>query len=174
MSFKIRVNDNEQEFTVLEPDVYDATFTRYEQVDTQFGPGLKLYFNVMNPADGQPVEVSGLCSIPQNGLTPKSKLRGWLQGMLGRNLAGSNEEIDLDRLISTGCRLNLDVIEKSRDDGTKAVFNRITGILPYRRRGQQAAQQSQQQASQPTSAQANNAQRQPVGAAPTGKDDELF
>lgn len=132
MSLKLRVNDQEGSFTILEPEIYEAVFTRYEQTETQFGPGVKMFFNVMPLEGGEPVEVSGLCSLPNGGLTAKSKLRGWIEGIVGRKLAGFTEEIDLDKLIGRQCRLDLDVIEKSRDDGTKATFNRINGIKPYR------------------------------------------
>lgn len=155
---KFKVNDSVGgNFTILDPDVYEATFKKYEEMDLEFGPALKLFFEIkdMVTEEGGPVTIDGIASVPKNGLTLKSKLRGWIEGMLGRNLAGSNEEVDLDALIGTDCRLTVEQVTKgTREDGSPKVFNNITTILPFRRQ------------SGPRVVANSGGNRQPVGAAP--------
>ncbi len=154
---KFKVNDDPGNFTILEPDVYEATFTKYEEMDLEFGPALKLFFviNDMVTEEGAPITIDGIASVPKNGLTPRCKLRGWLEGMLGRALAGSSEEVDLDNLIGAQCRLTVEQVTKgARDDGTPKIFNNITMILPFRKSTQPRVVSS-----------SGNGKGQPVGAA---------
>lgn len=124
MALKLPVRESAD---LVPADMYMAKFTGYEEIVTEYGPAVKLYFLITEGAEKDKI-VNGLASIPANGLTPKSKLRIWIEGMLGRKLAGVTEEIDLDKLIGRPCRLNLSVTEGAKG----GQFNRIESILPPR------------------------------------------
>ncbi len=78
-------------------------------------------------------EVVGLASLPKNGgaMSPRSKLRGWLEGIRGKPFA-EGEQVDIDQLRGAECRLLLSTEEKAKKDGTKGMFNTIVKVMPPR------------------------------------------
>lgn len=136
-------NKETGDFIVLDEDTYDAAYQKYEEYAGEFGPALKLFFTVAYADDKgktQYTEVSGIAGISQAGaLGLKSKLRIWIEALMGRALA-DGEAIDLEALANSPCRLILSIKKgKTRDDGTQAQFNRIEKVLAPRKRATKPA-----------------------------------
>lgn len=137
MGLQLKASNKEQgDFVVLEADTYDAVYTHLEEVTMQFGQTAKMFFTIPPSQTDQPkdVEISGLASIPKSGNLGKgSKLRSWVEAIHGRELT-DGEDVNFGELSGHPCRLVLEVIRKSRDDGTEAEYNRITKIFPAKKR----------------------------------------
>lgn len=136
-------NKETGDWITLDEDTYDASYQRYEEFNGgEYGPAIKMFFNVAY-ADAQGknqyTEISGIASIPEHGLGMKSKLRSWIEPLIGRPLA-DGESINLESLANSPCRLLLSVKKgKVRDDGTQATFNRIDKVLAPRKRATKPA-----------------------------------
>lgn len=107
-----------QDYSVVEDGEYPAKFISYEERTTDFGPTVILQFELLDE-EHRGVGLSGMAS---QKLTPKAKLRGWIEGMLGRTLE-TGEDVNLDALIGT--KVMLYVVTQ---DTEKGLFNRIEKI----------------------------------------------
>ncbi len=113
-----------QDYTTVEDGEYLAQFTGYEEKDTQFGKTVILQFELLDE-ENRGTPLTGMAS---QKLTPKAKLRGWIEGMLGRTLE-AGENVNLDALIGTKVMLYV-----TTEDTDKGLFNRIEKIrLPKRK-----------------------------------------
>jgi hypothetical protein len=120
MTMKLTATD----YTVIEEGEYPAQLAKVEELEMSFGPTIKMTFSLLDE-DNRGTEVSGLAS---KAMSPKAKLRGWVEGMLGRALE-KGEEIDLESLIGTKVMLYVSV-----SDTDKGMFNRIEKVrLPRRK-----------------------------------------
>ena len=107
-----------QDYTVVDDGEYPAKFVSYEERTSDFGPAVILSFELMDE-EHRGVALSGMAS---QKLTPKAKLRGWIEGMMGRALK-AGEDVNLDALI--GSKVMLYIITEDKDKG---MFNRIEKI----------------------------------------------
>jgi hypothetical protein len=107
-----------QDYTTVEDGEYPAKFAGYEEKDTQFGKTVILQFELLDE-ENRGVPLSGMAS---QKLTPKAKLRGWIEGMLGRPLE-TGENVNLDALIGSKVMLYV-----TTEDTDKGMFNRIEKI----------------------------------------------
>ena len=113
-----------EDYTVVDDGEYPAKFAGYEQKTTEFGPAVILTFELQDE-ENRGVAVSGMAS---QKLTPKAKLRGWVEGMMGRALE-TNESVDLDDLIGRKVMLYI-----TTQDTDKGMFNRIDKIRVPKRK----------------------------------------
>lgn len=100
-------------YTVLDTGVYPATVDSIEEATGQFGPQLKIKFDLGNN--------NYLTAWTSQSLSDKSKLGQWTKAILG----GLPDSLDTNALIGKPCRLS--VVIKARDDGTE--YNRIDAVL---------------------------------------------
>lgn len=117
-----------QDYTVVEDGEYPAKFVGYEEKDTQFGKAVILQFELLDE-ENRGVPLSGMAS---QKLTPKAKLRGWIEGMLGRALE-TGEDVNLDALIGSKVMLYV-----TTEDTDKGLFNRIEKIRRPKGKGKPA------------------------------------
>jgi hypothetical protein len=106
------------DYTVVDDGEYPAKFTGYDARETQFGDAVIMSFELMDE-EHHGITVSGMAS---QKLSPKSKLRGWIEGMLGRALA-VGENVNIDALIGSKVMLYI-----TTEDTDKGMFNRIEKI----------------------------------------------
>jgi hypothetical protein len=118
------VKVKKRDYTAIEADVYLAKLQGIEEKVTEFGPAARFSFIVVE-GNSAGATVSGLASIPSGGMGPKSKLRHFVEALLGRPLDDDDDEIDLDSLIGKTCRINV-IQEQGKDGGT---YNKITEVL---------------------------------------------
>ncbi len=111
-------------YQVLPADVYPATLKGILEKDSDYGPAVLLEF-VISDGEYAGQEVSGMASAT---LSRKAKLRGWVEGMMGKALPADMTELDMDKLIGRSCRLNVSV--KTVKDNMEV--NRIETILPVK------------------------------------------
>lgn len=123
----VRISDNS--YDVVPADIYPAVVSKIEEKETMYGPGVKVFFTISDGDQAGKI-VDGLASLPENGLSPKSKLRMWLEAIVGKSLAGYQGDIDLNKMIGKPCRIN--VINVPGKDGT-GEFARIKDVLPLRK-----------------------------------------
>lgn len=107
-----------QDYTVVDDGEYPAKFVSYEEKESDFGPAVVLQFELLDE-EHRGIALSGMAS---QKLTPKAKLRGWVEGMIGRALE-SGENVNLDDLI--GSKVMLYIVTEDKDKG---LFNRIEKI----------------------------------------------
>ncbi len=100
-------------YTVLDTGVYPATVESIEETTGQFGPQLKVKFDLGND--------NSLSAWTSQALSDKSKLGQWTKAILG----AIPETLDTSTLIGKPCRLS--VVLKAKDDGTE--YNRIDAVL---------------------------------------------
>jgi hypothetical protein len=117
---KIKATD----YVTVDEGEYPARFAGYEERTTEFGDAVQFKF-VLLDEEHSGVEIRGLAS---KKLSPKSKMRGWVEGMIGRVLE-PGEEIDLDDMIDRKVMLYLAV-----EDTDKGLFNRIEKIRVPKRK----------------------------------------
>ena len=117
---KLTAND----YVTVEEGEYPAKFIGYEEKTTEFGEAVQFSFMLLDE-ENNGTEVRGLAS---KKLTPKSKMRGWIEGMLGRALE-PREEIDLDDLLDRKVMLYVSV-----DDTERGIWNRIEKIRVPKRK----------------------------------------
>ena len=110
-----------EEFPLLQPGVYGATFDRIEEPPEpgQFGPYFNWFF-VASAPDG-PVEVMGRSRNPDR-FTSSTKARQWYEAILGRVLA-KGEAADFQSLRGTRVELTVDVVTTERGDERNRIIN---------------------------------------------------
>jgi hypothetical protein len=112
-------------FELIKPDIYEAIVTKFDTRESTYGPAALYTFQIIEgPQKG--VEVSGMASIPANGLGPKSKLRQWMEAIQGRHFE-DNDAIDVEDVIGYHCRINVKTEEKG-----ESKFNKIADVLQTR------------------------------------------
>ena len=154
-----------EDYLVLPGGQYLAEFSDYDLQDGTWGPMYKLFFKILEQGEFEGETTSGLANAK---LTPKSKLKRWLEGLLGRPIE-AGEQIKFPDLLKMKCYLIL--TEEETKDG---YFNRIETILPFKRppaRRRRGAQ-PQQVASRPQ--QAATPTQQPTSNAIPKEPDDLF
>jgi hypothetical protein len=117
---KLTAND----YVTVEEGEYPAKFVGYEEKTTDFGEAVQFRF-MLTDEENNGTEIRGLAS---KKLSPKSKMRGWIEGMLGRALE-PREEIDLDDLLDRKVMLYVSV-----DDTERGMWNRIEKIRVPKRK----------------------------------------
>ena len=160
-----------EDFPILEPGVYEATFDRIEQPDEpgQFGPYLNWFFTADTPEG--PVDVMGRSSRPDR-YTRFTKARQWHEAILGRELA-KGESADPATLSGTEVSLTVDIVKTEKGDER----NRIVSL----RRKQNAESPSSavdpdfeaykaEQAAKKAAIDAANAEEPPTPAEPSSEE----
>lgn len=112
------------EYVTLPAGEYQARVKDVQTSAAQHGPIVKIYFEILGDPDYAGEVVSGLASLT---FSPKSKLRGWVEGLTGRTFE-PGDPFDTDELKGLACRITL--IEHETPDGT---FNRIIAVMPPER-----------------------------------------
>jgi len=100
-------------YTVLDTGVYPATVDSIEEATGQYGPQLRVRFDLGNG--------TYLSAWASQALSDKSKLGKWTKAILG-NIPSA---LDTSTLIGKPCRLSVAI--KTRDDGSE--YNRIDEVL---------------------------------------------
>jgi hypothetical protein len=136
MSIRIPVSDQTGGMAV-DPDTYKAVLSRLEQkvitYDGQDKDVIEFIFTITDDdSDFEGVEVSGIATLVPR-LTPKSKLRQWIEAMTGQKLT-DGESFDLDTLIGKPCR----VLTENKEGSKGGTFSRVKEILPPKGRKAQA------------------------------------
>ena len=117
------------------------------------------YFTVVEVVDSEAEneedvlnkELRSYVTIPENGLTPRSKLRQYTEALLGRKLIpGEDEWDDVDDLIEdlTGKLMKATWDEEWVEIAGKNV-QRITAVGPYKRKRRKAADDEETQEEKP-------------------------
>jgi hypothetical protein len=134
MAATLRFQVSESTFELYPPDVYDVQLANIEQKTLEFNgePSEVLEFT-FEFLDGeyQGKRINDIASWPANGLTPKTKLRQWIEGMTGKSLKDHAGEVDLNKLLGRKCRINVSVTKNSKNMDK----NKITSILPPKAAG---------------------------------------
>ena len=117
-----------KDYETLDEGEYSAKFTGYEEKDGDFGPFLLLTFAILDEEHAG----ATVTAMASKKLGPKCKLRGFVEGMLGRVLE-SKEEVDLDDFISRKFMIYLGV--KDTDTG---LFNVVEKIRVPKRKAKPA------------------------------------
>ena len=113
-----------KDYVTVDEGEYPAAFAGYEEKTTEFGDAILMAFTLRDE-EHNGVEIKGLAS---KKLSPKSKLRGWIEGMVGHVLE-AGEDVDLDDLVGRKVMLYISVA-----DTDKGMFNRIEKIrIPKRK-----------------------------------------
>ncbi len=89
----------------LEPGIYEATLTRFEEVDSKYGEALKFIY-----LDDEDMEISELLNAKYSAKTKLGKRVSELLGELP-------EELDMSDLVGKRCRITL--IEQPDSEFTK-------------------------------------------------------
>lgn len=114
-------------YEAIDPGTYRAQVGAVALEDGQFGPQLKVRFDL---AAGEDVpegkSIMAWCSAK---LSPKSKLYAWVSALLfgGRGVP-ADYDLDTDALLDKAVLLLVEIVEK---DGGE--FNRVKELLPVRR-----------------------------------------
>ena len=116
------------DYVVVEEGEYAAKFTGYEERTTEFGDAVMFCFALLDE-ENNGTEIKALAS---KKLTPKAKMRGWIEGMIGRALE-NKEEVDLDDLVGRKVMLYISVA-----DTDKGLYNRVDKIRVPRRKAKRA------------------------------------
>lgn len=136
---------NQTAGTNVPDDVYKAEVVGLQEKQLEWDGviqnKIEIAFKIVDDAEYEGEEVRGLATLPAR-LTPKTKLRTWIQAIIGRELSES-ESFDLDALIGRTCRVRT-TQKEGRQGG---IFTNVTDVLPARvPRNGQAQPQPQQQA----------------------------
>lgn len=111
-------------------DVYKvevvALLEKQLEWDGQMLDKIEITFRILDDPEYEGVELRGMATLPAR-LTPKTKLRGWIQTIIGREL-GDNEPFDLDTLIGKTCRVRTVNVE-GKKGGT---FSNVQDLLVAR------------------------------------------
>ena len=116
------------DYEIVEEGEYPAVFSGYEERSTEFGDAVMFSFTLRDE-EHSGSEIRGLASAK---LTPKAKMRAWVEGIMGRALE-NKEEVDLDDLVGRKVMLYLSVA-----DTEKGMFNRNEKIRVPRRKAKRA------------------------------------
>lgn len=100
-----------QEYKTVKPGWYEAVVSDVEEVEGQYGPQIRLRFDI-----GGGVSVLGWANA---SLGPRSKLTKWVKGILGE----VPDILDTADLVGRRCRILLDNVE-----GKNGTYNTIVSI----------------------------------------------
>jgi hypothetical protein len=125
MAFTVKIKQSG--WTVVPADVYLVKVKSVEELDMEFGPTAKFAFEILD-GDYAGESVEGLASVGKDGISPKSKLYGWLLAILGS--LDEVEEANLDSLVGKRCRITVTEESKTTKDGSAMQVNKITTVLP--------------------------------------------
>jgi hypothetical protein len=123
MGFQIKQTRTE----ILPGGEYPAEIATIEAADGQFGPQLKITFDLL---DRPGRSLMGWCS---QKFSPKSKLYLWTKAAFGGHDIPPAWTFDSDRLI--GKKVILSVVRRRDDDGDE--YNRIDNVLSWHNGSQQ-------------------------------------
>lgn len=105
--------------------VYDGEVIRLEQTESeQYGPGLKIYFKILNDDEYADKEVSAWPSLK---FSEKAKLRQMAEALMAEKIE-DGAEFDLETLI--GRQGKIVVANTVKETGT---FDKVTDVKPMRR-----------------------------------------
>lgn len=147
------------DFELLDAGTYGIELARIgDPQDGDFGRFIRLTFKVRDAADWEPLFSSNgdefeLDAQASYKLGQKTKLRGWVEALLGRPLE-SGEELDLDSLV--GKRALAGIIQREGTQG--GTFNNIATIAPLPKKRAPAG--------------GNGITKKPAAAAAAESDDE--
>jgi hypothetical protein len=99
---KLRVVDCKHN-KALEAGLYLARVAEVQGLQTQYGPAVRFWFEVL--AGEEKVRVPGIANAK---LSRGSKLRAWVEALLGRQLQ-HGEELDAEQLVGKPCKVALGV-----------------------------------------------------------------
>jgi hypothetical protein len=110
-----------EDYPVLEPGNYEATFARTEESEEpgQYGYWIDWYFDVTT-ADGIE-DVMGRSSLPDRW-TRSTKARQWFEAIAGRDLA-KGEDADTAKLMGSPVTLTLDVVKTQKGDERNSIVS---------------------------------------------------
>lgn len=111
---------------VLPESEYSAKLVGFNDGALAHGPVIYPVFQITSGIY-QGELVVGMAKLPGK-LTPRTKLRTWIESLLGRELT-EDETVDLKSLVGTECYISLIVIK----DSLGKQHNRISRIRPVRR-----------------------------------------
>lgn len=95
----------EPQFETVEPGAYEAIVQAIEEVEGQYGPQFKWYFEVEDLERPISVFSSTIFSLPK-GKSEGSKLYRWACAILGREIK-EGETIDTADLLRRSCIINV-------------------------------------------------------------------
>lgn len=129
MNVPLKFRVTESTFELYPADIYDAKLTKIEPKTLEFnGEPSDVLEWTFTFLDGEFLgkTINDIASFPANGLSPKCKLRQWIEGMTGKSLQGFGGEVDINKLIGRDCRINVwrGLNTKGRE------VNKISSILP--------------------------------------------
>lgn len=116
MSIRLRSGTGDQ---TVPQGTYEAVITKVEEASSEKGPYLKWHFDAL--VSGEAKSIVGVSAMT---LDPGSRTRIWVENLCGRSLA-TNEEIDLDRLVGRGCKIEVSI--NTLNDGRR--LPRIDKVL---------------------------------------------
>lgn len=158
MATPLKFRVTESTFELYPADVYEAKLVSIEPKTIEFnGEPSDVLEWTFEFVDGEYAgkTINDIASWPAKGLSPKCKLRQWIEGMTGKSLQGYEGEVDINKLIGRPCRINV-----FRGPNTKGrEVNKITSILPPKAGGR-----SQRTAPPPP----------PADVAPPPSEEDLF
>ncbi len=127
-------NVNENTFELYPAGIYEARLVDLEektltiQATNETRDVIEWTFEVISgPQKGK--EIKDICAKPTNGLGPKTKMRQWIEGILGQSLQGRTKPVDPNRLIGKECYITL---FRGPNQVGKDV-NKITALSPRTR-----------------------------------------
>lgn len=122
MGHTVKIKENT--WVVVPADIYSAKLVKLEELDLEFGPSIKLIFEIVD-GDYAGEKVDGIASLPPTGISSKSKLYTWILALSGESLE-ELENFELDDLIGKHCRLNIVETTNKKSDPV----NKIEAVLP--------------------------------------------
>lgn len=128
------------EQTIYEPvptGRYSAKIVEIAESDGQFGPQVKITFELPPDEHGETRTIYGWCS---QKFSSRSKLYDWTKAALGGGPIERDYTFSSDELI--GKKVTLSITEENGDLG---LFNKISSVLPYVNQTSVQAQPTQQQ-----------------------------
>ena len=141
-----------KDYETLDEGEYSAKLTGYEEKEGDFGPFLLLTFSVLDEEHAG----STVTAMASKKLGPKCKLRGYVEGMLGRALE-SKEMVDMDDFIDRKYMIYVGV--KDTDTGLFNVVEKIR--LPKRKAAPKPVVEDEEEEEEPVKS-VKNGKRQPM------------
>lgn len=131
---------NENSFELYPAGIYEAKLIELEdktiivQATNEARDVIEWTFEVLaGPCKGK--EIQDICAQPAKGLSPRTKMRQWIEGMTGTSLQGREKPVNPNKLIGIECYITLfrGPNQAGRD------CNKITALSPKRSAAPQAA-----------------------------------
>ena len=110
---------------------YPAKIAEIEESDGQYGPQLKIRFELPPDEKGETKSLTGWTSRKFNS---QSKLYAWTKAAFGGEPIDRSYIFNSDDLL--GKKILITVVEK---EGDKGVFNKIDGLSPFEEQFQESA-----------------------------------